>query len=1311
MGTKRTILELQTVGGDKVKVDLNQIGEAGQRAFQRIIDSSKPVSANLAVVDASVHQLRERFNEFANELGPASPILRALGPGGLLAAGAIGAGVGFFELTHKALETAAAIGEAADKIGFHTQTLQELQFAARQTGVDQDKLTTALGIFSQRVGEARGGSLGFLDALNKESVAAGDASEATKRQNRELFESVRNARDADEAFGIYSKAIADAGSETDKAALAAAGFGRQGRAVMLPFLKDGAEGLASFAKEAHSVGVVLSDDMIKSAREADEKLKALGDVIKLNLTAALVQLAPYIAQAAEGLTHLAVAGAQALGYLFGDPARAAAAQKDLAGIAAEIQKVDVSIEAVKNRGPILDALNAITGESGEAEMKRLVERRRDLLELYQSVAFPEEKPKAPTLEKLATAEEKAANTKFLSERKAALAELQSIEDTAAKEGQTKRQAALAQQEIELRKVDDLEKKRLVTAEEAGTARTAIEEGTQRKITQIVEEESKKRAEAEKKVNDIFAENEAKLTEIGQTESEKRLTTFQDAKRKQIEAVQQAYQAEIDAHGSDYQSVLEQQTAAVQHAADQQDAIWTKSEQHRHDAMLSINKELISGLNGVITGILQGTRSGEQILGAFKDVGIGILGQIFTKTLENKLSFDDEFKVNFLTDLPGVVQHGASAILGIFGGLFDAILGQKSGFDSAFGNLFENSGATGAGTSGVTGGFGTSVAGAAGAVGGGLLGSKLGGTAGGIVGSLLGSILTSNAFSVATTGALTPTTAAVIAKLSPTLATYLGQATVAAAASQVGTGSTIGMTLADGTVIQATGTAAGIGAASGASGGGAAAGGIGAAGLAAGYVAAAVIAAVIVDQILTRTGARTSRSETIRAGAAQLDSLTKPTPVKDLLAVFSGHGGDLKFKDTLKNTFSELLGVGPVIAALGAPSRGQSSRRFLGNEVLGNLSSISTLGPTLNFDPYKSGVTSIEKAIAAYPDLFKAAGGAATAFGTVLAASVKSGQSDAKEFNFIVSTLIDNLGRAKVSGPDAVNRIAASFRELNITTEQAGASIQQAFDQGKISQDQYQAALVGLAQVAQVTTEQMVATLKAKLSGEAVGIFNRMTASGIDAFQAVTAAGKDSWLKIAGSMQNDLLPRALAIYQTLVSMGVTSAEAIAAAFGQAFNFTFPEVGGVPGGGVNAAGQFFLGSSGGLVFGSSDAAGHFVPGAAPATTPQEQQKLRGDLAGGQRIPGFALGGIVGGPRGSAQLAVVHGGETVLPSGREGMADLATAIGKAVARHGGTGQRIVVVPVVDRDELQRTLYRLQRENRYILPQTGTEKPVGIR
>src|SRR5438552_3992223 len=129
MATKKTSIELTTVGGDKVKIDFDQIGEKAQRALTRISESATPANSALKILDATAHELREGIGGLAEESGVFGRIAGAVGPIGLLSGGLADAAFGFVELTHRAVENAAALSESAGRVGLHVGQLQELRFA------------------------------------------------------------------------------------------------------------------------------------------------------------------------------------------------------------------------------------------------------------------------------------------------------------------------------------------------------------------------------------------------------------------------------------------------------------------------------------------------------------------------------------------------------------------------------------------------------------------------------------------------------------------------------------------------------------------------------------------------------------------------------------------------------------------------------------------------------------------------------------------------------------------------------------------------------------------------------------------------------------------------------------------------------------------------------------------------------------------------------------------------------------------------------------------------------------------------------
>lgn len=734
--------------------------------------------------------------------------------------------------------------------------------------------------------------------------------------------------------------------------------------------------------------------------------------------------------------------------------------------------------------------------------------------------------------------------------------------------------------------------------------------------------------------------------------------------------------------------------------------------------------------------------GANALDTFKGLFLKTFDEMFKQTLANKLqTFDLGFQGNLLTDIPRMFSSMANTVQGITGNLFTSILGQKSdildtGLVAAAGGLasyfqsygggpllsaagptvaeaLRNVGVTGpggtaggatsygvlqsdaagatSGTGGTVGGTATGLVaskfanllyGAAGGLGGGYLGSLLGSKLGGQTGAQIGGIVGGLGGSYLATTYGPQIAAQISAALAPQISAQVGSAVAETAVSSS----------AASTFLLSSGQL---------------------------YALLPAIAGLIGAQL------QKSGSPELRGTGRGLSAAATPIPTNPFSRANVANPAP-----ELRGLGESLLVGGPVVSAIlkgigfnpfGELSGGQQSRRAIGG-LLGSTTSIGDLGPTLNFDPYKSGLTSIDKAAAAYPDLFKAAGNAAKAFGTVLSASIKSGQSDAKEFNYITETLIDNFGKAKVSGPGAIARVAGAFKELNITADQAGKVIKDAFDKSQISAQQEQQALQGLGQVAQVTSQQIVNELKTSLSDKGKTAFDRFVKAGADSFNAVRAASNDAFLKIAAGLADNLLPSATATFALLASIGVNSANEIAAAFQglSTLGASLPSSEGGPGSTAPGAAQFFQ-HDGKLVYGQFSG-GVFQPVAAPETTPEQQVALR------KQVPSFDIGGVVPGTIGAATLIEAHGGETILPthtgyglatfadsiatavkgaSGRGDDAEFARLLAKAIDKH---GQRIVVVPTVNTDDLPKMFYRGLKENRLILPKAGTEKPVGV-
>ena len=197
--------------------------------------------------------------------------------------------IGFGALVKTSLGAADSIGKVANKTGFAISALQELRFAADQSGIAAATLDTSLQRFSRRVGEAAHGTGVLVDDLKKAGIAI-------KNQDGSM-------RDINSVFMDYMKAIDGAGSKQEKLRLAIAAFDSEG-GNMVNMLGDGIAGLVGMREEAHKLGVVLEDNTIKKATKADDAWGRVRIQFKAIALIASAQLAPAVKEVADRLSAL-----------------------------------------------------------------------------------------------------------------------------------------------------------------------------------------------------------------------------------------------------------------------------------------------------------------------------------------------------------------------------------------------------------------------------------------------------------------------------------------------------------------------------------------------------------------------------------------------------------------------------------------------------------------------------------------------------------------------------------------------------------------------------------------------------------------------------------------------------------------------------------------------------------------------------------------------------------------------------------------------------------------------------------------------
>jgi hypothetical protein len=213
--------------------------------------------------------------------------------GGLAAGGAFAALAslsGAIDKVRQSLADFEEIGNRAKAVGLDTDVFQAISFGAEQADVSQEKLNRSLEVFTKNVGLAREGT--------------GSLSSGLERLNPALLDSILNAGSQEERLKLVADALAATTDATEKAAIATAAFGRGG-IEMVRVLDGGAASIDRFVEEARKLGLIVPRELIERAGELDDQLSVLGRAIDLNISLALVNAAPVLVKAAEGLAQFA----------------------------------------------------------------------------------------------------------------------------------------------------------------------------------------------------------------------------------------------------------------------------------------------------------------------------------------------------------------------------------------------------------------------------------------------------------------------------------------------------------------------------------------------------------------------------------------------------------------------------------------------------------------------------------------------------------------------------------------------------------------------------------------------------------------------------------------------------------------------------------------------------------------------------------------------------------------------------------------------------------------------------------------------
>ncbi|MDD3030508.1 MAG: phage tail length tape measure family protein, partial [Alphaproteobacteria bacterium] len=91
MAERNLSIRLAVMDGGKVKAELKEIGESGEKSLQRITLAGQPASKSLIALNAAANDMKGAAIGLSSQLGPLGSALTALGPIGIAAGAALAA--------------------------------------------------------------------------------------------------------------------------------------------------------------------------------------------------------------------------------------------------------------------------------------------------------------------------------------------------------------------------------------------------------------------------------------------------------------------------------------------------------------------------------------------------------------------------------------------------------------------------------------------------------------------------------------------------------------------------------------------------------------------------------------------------------------------------------------------------------------------------------------------------------------------------------------------------------------------------------------------------------------------------------------------------------------------------------------------------------------------------------------------------------------------------------------------------------------------------------------------------------------------
>lgn len=266
MAERNLSIRLSVIDGGKVKAELSEIGEKGERSLKKIEAASTPASGGLKLLSSAANDAKFQLQAATERLGLLGSVLGKLGPAGLIAGASIAAlGVGVTALVMPVARVGDEFFKLSQKTGVSVEALTALDYAAKLSDVSTEGLTKAL----QRL------SVAMFDS----QLEGAEGSKALKALGVTATDTAGQMRPTEAVLLDLADKFSAMPDGADKAALAVKLFGKEGLAI-IPFLNQGREGISALMEEAHRLGLVMSEDMARASEVFNDNLTRLSAIFE-----------------------------------------------------------------------------------------------------------------------------------------------------------------------------------------------------------------------------------------------------------------------------------------------------------------------------------------------------------------------------------------------------------------------------------------------------------------------------------------------------------------------------------------------------------------------------------------------------------------------------------------------------------------------------------------------------------------------------------------------------------------------------------------------------------------------------------------------------------------------------------------------------------------------------------------------------------------------------------------------------------------------------------------------------------------------